>query len=279
MSTLKVNTLQTNTGSGFNIDSPLESIPSIDVTGGAVFGAGINVTGISTLGNATASTLNVSGVSTFTTVKVGTAATIDSSGVQVGAGKSVRIFGSTSGFSDIIASSAAGASELLLPNTSGTLDRLNRQWNLLQVVNGSYSTQVTSTSTSFADTGLSASITLTASTSKILVLISQQLIITSPVSFSTYYRTSAGVIVLRNSTQISNNSNADSGGRYGFHVSSSVSTGVWSSYWKGMFLDTPGAGTHTYKTQFAVGLAGNTAYAQAAGTQEQSTITLLEVAA
>jgi len=71
MSTLKVNTLQTNTGSGFNIDSPLESIPSIDVTGGAVFGAGINVTGISTLGNATASTLNVSGVSTFGNTVVG----------------------------------------------------------------------------------------------------------------------------------------------------------------------------------------------------------------
>ena len=122
MSTLKVNTLQTNTGSSFNIGSQLGVIPAIDVTGGAVFGAGINVTGvstfaggvsasqgvdatglrvtgistlgqtttagfvnagISTLGDATASTLVISGVSTFTTVKVGTAATIDSSGINV----------------------------------------------------------------------------------------------------------------------------------------------------------------------------------------------------
>ena len=114
MSTLKVNTLQTNSGSGFNIDSPLESIPSIDVTGGAVFGGGINVTGVSTfnggvdvnqgidatgllvtgittlgqanitglsnagvstLGNATASTLVVSGVTTTTNLIVGTGGT------------------------------------------------------------------------------------------------------------------------------------------------------------------------------------------------------------
>jgi len=110
MSTLKVNTLQTNSGSGFNIDSPLESIPSIDVTGSATIGGGLNVTGVSTVGvvtgatsiqatnfygsganltgiaatdNVRTSSLVVSGISTFTTVKVGTAATLDSSGINV----------------------------------------------------------------------------------------------------------------------------------------------------------------------------------------------------
>lgn len=44
---------------------------------------------------------------------------------------------------------------------------------VLQVVNASYSTEVTSASATFADTGLSATITPTLSTSKILVLVNQ----------------------------------------------------------------------------------------------------------
>ena len=62
-------------------------------------------------------------------------------------------------------------------------------------------------------------------------------------------------------------------------ISASASNQVIVGYWGGMFLDTPGSGTHTYKTQFAVGLAGNTAFAQVGAGYEQSTITLLEVAA
>ena len=45
--------------------------------------------------------------------------------------------------------------------------------NVLQVVSATYATTVTSTSSSYSDTGLTASITPTSSSSKILVLINQ----------------------------------------------------------------------------------------------------------
>ena len=153
--------------------------------------------------------------------------------------------------------------------------------NVIQVVNASYSTAVTSTSTSFADTGLSASITMSSSTSKILVLISQQFAAGGLALGAGLYRASVGVIALRNSTQISNNSGSDTAGRYGMmlSLSASASNQGFAGYWSGMFLDTPGSGTHTYKTQFAVGLAGNSITAQIGPANEQSTITLLEVAA
>ena len=153
--------------------------------------------------------------------------------------------------------------------------------NILQVVNAATSTSVYSTSTSFADTGLSASITLSASTSKILVLIKEQFGLSGLALAAGTYRTSVGVIVLRNSIQISANSTSDSGGRYGMQlsVSGSATNQGYIGYWGGMFLDTPGSGTHTYKTQFAVGAAGNNVYAQIGAGYEQSTITLLEVAA
>jgi len=44
---------------------------------------------------------------------------------------------------------------------------------VLQVVQGTYSTSISSTSTSFADTGITASITPSAATSKVLVIVSQ----------------------------------------------------------------------------------------------------------
>ena len=46
--------------------------------------------------------------------------------------------------------------------------------HVIQVINGSHSTTVASTVTSFADTGLTATITPTNNTSKILVLVNQQ---------------------------------------------------------------------------------------------------------
>jgi len=75
MSTLKVNSIEANTGSEIDINSTLGTIPSIVVSGVSTLSGGVNasqgvdatglrVTGITTLGNATATTLVVSGVST-----------------------------------------------------------------------------------------------------------------------------------------------------------------------------------------------------------------------
>jgi len=63
---------------------------------------------------------------------------------------------------------------LVLPTVNGGVpDRLNRAGNILQVVNEIYSTQVVSSTSVFADTGLAATITPTSASSKILVLVNQ----------------------------------------------------------------------------------------------------------
>jgi hypothetical protein len=85
----------------------------------------------------------------------------------------LRLNGSTSGYSEIDAPAIAGDQVFTLPTTGGTLDRINRAGNILQVVNAAYSTVVTTSSVAFGDTGLTATITPTSATSKILVLVSQ----------------------------------------------------------------------------------------------------------
>jgi hypothetical protein len=50
MSTLRVNTIQTNTTSGIDVNSPLETVPSLDVTGSVTVGSNISVSGIVTAG-------------------------------------------------------------------------------------------------------------------------------------------------------------------------------------------------------------------------------------
>ena len=61
---------------------------------------------------------------------------------------------------------------LTLPDEAGTIDTLQRAGNVLQVVNGSSSTQVTGTSTAYTSIGLSASITPSIATSKLLIIVS-----------------------------------------------------------------------------------------------------------
>ena len=59
-----------------------------------------------------------------------------------------------------------------IPDASGTIDRLNRAGNVLQVVSATYSTQVNCNTTTRIDAGISASITPTNASSKVLVLVS-----------------------------------------------------------------------------------------------------------
>jgi hypothetical protein len=58
-----------------------------------------------------------------------------------------------------------------LPDASGVIDRLNRAGNVLQVVTGTLATGTSTTSVSFVDVGLSASITPSSASSKVLVLV------------------------------------------------------------------------------------------------------------
>lgn len=175
------------------------------------------------------------------------------------------------------ASTALGADVVLnLPSHAGSLDRLERAGNILQVVNATTGTLVSNTNTTFVDTTLSASITPTSASSKILVLVNQ-----------TYYMASSGtymgngIRVLRDSTVLyqPNGDEAPSTvGSYDFYHNDTGATGN-SGYGKGSItlLDSPNTtSATTYKTQGRSYGVSTVTYQIA---EAYSTITLLEVAA
>jgi hypothetical protein len=93
------------------------------------------------------------------------------------AASAVRLYEDTdngTNYVDIIAPSAITSDRTLtIPDASGTIDRLNRAGNVLQVVQTVKTNIFTTTSTSFVDvTGLSVNITPTSSSSKVLVFLS-----------------------------------------------------------------------------------------------------------
>jgi len=137
---------------------------------------------------------------------------------------------------------------------------------VLQVVNGTTITQVNSSTSSFVDTGLTATITPSSATSKILVLVSQNGI-SKTGSDST---TGASVQLLRGASVL------NTLGRYvaqsGNTNRSSVG-GVSAS-----FLDSPATtSATTYKTQFCS--SSNAASVSVQYEAEMSYITLLEIGA
>jgi hypothetical protein len=179
----------------------------------------------------------------------------------------LRLNGSTSGYSQIDAPAIAGDQTFTLPGTGGTLDRLNRAGNILQVVNATYGTQVVSSSSAFADTGLTASITPTSSSSKILIFVNQAGLYKS--TNNTYMQ----LRLLRGSTALIDFERA------GGFTGGTGNSGFGSA--SACYLDSPATtSSTTYKTQFASG--DNSAQVIAQISQSgtcTSTITLLEVAA
>jgi len=73
---------------------------------------------------------------------------------------SIVLVGSTSGSVTLQEPAVAGTTVLTLPAVSGTVLTTTspKAGNVLQVVNVDYGTETSSTSTSFADTGLTASV-------------------------------------------------------------------------------------------------------------------------
>jgi hypothetical protein len=139
--------------------------------------------------------------------------------------------------------------------------------SVLQVVNASYGTEVAFTSTSYSDTGLTASITPTKASSKILVLVSQS------GCGKDGGNTRLGLQLLRGATVIV--TNVEKSAAYSADSGGSFVGGVSACY-----LDSPATtSSTTYKTQ------GNSFSAPGNGssrTQQDnvvSTITLMEIAA
>jgi hypothetical protein len=83
----------------------------------------------------------------------------------------------SSGGGSVTLEEAVTASNLTItvPAVTGTMLTTGNipTGSVLQVINANYSTQVSSSSSTFADTGLTATITPTSSTSKILVIVQQ----------------------------------------------------------------------------------------------------------
>lgn len=154
---------------------------------------------------------------------------------------------------------------LTLPDSTGTIDTLGRAGNVLQVVNASTTTQVSTSSNSLTDTTLTASITPTSSSSKILVLVNQAGCLKTGAA-----NTRGNLQLFRNSTSLItfesgfgwNNGTAD------------TESGACST----CYLDSPATtSSTTYKTQFSnVGATGSIVVQWVSSA---STITLMEIAA
>jgi hypothetical protein len=175
--------------------------------------------------------------------------------------------GSTSGSVTLSSPAVSGTTTLTLPTTSGTVLTNGTNTNfpagsVLQVVNATYSTQTSSATTSYVDTGLTASITPSSSSNKILVIVHQSGVMKQ--TNNTY----VGLRLLRNSTTIVQFEN-----QAGFSNNTNTNTigGCGTNY-----LDSPATTSSvTYKTQLASAGAAASALTNAGG--ETSTITLMEI--
>lgn len=151
--------------------------------------------------------------------------------------------------------------------TDGILDVDITPPAILQVVSVSNDTEVTTTSGSMVDTGLTADITPSSATSKIMVIVTQQV---GAEDSSAYYGL-ANFQTVRDASVI-----IESGPNYNFgHSSGGPLNYLHYGYYAVSVLDTPATtSTLTYKTQMETHFG--IAIAQYGGAR--STITLMEVA-
>jgi len=184
---------------------------------------------------------------------------------------SIVLQGSTSGSVTLQEPAVAGTTVLTLPAVSGTIITTGspQSGSVLQVVQSVYKTYSSRTSSTYADTGLTASITPTSASNKILVLV------TMNGCGKASSDTALALKLLRGSTDLTLIDDSIGG------TSSSVSVFVGSSSIN--YLDSPATTSSTaYKVQFAS--VSNTAAAyfnNYSGTVNTvtSTMTLMEIAA
>ena len=193
---------------------------------------------------------------------------------------SIVLQGSTSGSVTLQEPAVAGTTVLDLPATSGTVLTSASQsipkaalptGSVLQVVSATNSTQTSITGSTYTDTSLTASITPTSSSSKILVLVYQ------PYRF-TDAANGGGIIILRNSTALTT-ALTDATGPYQLYLEVAADFyGIFAA----TYLDSPATtSSTTYKTQARPYLSAGSIVLQANGNNanNMSTITLMEIAA
>ena len=134
---------------------------------------------------------------------------------------------------------------------------------VLQVVRGTFSTETETSSSSYTDTGLTASITPSSATSKILVMV------TMAGCGKGTNDTSLRLRTLRGATAIDTSNDIGYTGSSATNYIGTVSINI---------LDSPATtSATTYKTQFSSG--GNSARARICSSGSTSYITLMEIAA
>jgi hypothetical protein len=146
--------------------------------------------------------------------------------------------------------------------TAAYVNNLRGAFRVLQVVSSTTSTQLNQTTTTYADTTLTASITPQANTSKILVLVGQNGLLKTG-------NTAVKIILLRGSTVISvpTTEAGDTGAAGNAYATASA-----------FYLDSPATtSATTYKTQYATKNSGLGAYVQYGNAT--SYIVLLEISA
>jgi len=184
---------------------------------------------------------------------------------------SIKLNGATSGSVELDVPDSIGSdvSGVLLPTAAGTLDRLERAGNVLQVVYGETSSQVSLSTNSYVDSGLTATITPTSSTSKVLVLIDQSCVWAQNAGSG-----GMGIRVLRDLTVI-NEPPATT-----IPLSDYIAQAT-QHYFKytPTILDSPATTSAvTYKTQGRLAAAASASFQAGSTTKGTSRIVLMEVA-
>jgi hypothetical protein len=153
---------------------------------------------------------------------------------------------------------------------TGWGNSLSPMGGILQVVGSTFSTETTVSSGTFTDSGLSATITPKLASSKVLVLISQNILATA----SSSDRTIASIQTVRGTTVI-----ASAGSNNMLVLVDNVANGIFqhSMYYSCSLLDSPATTSAvTYKTQLAT-VSATSVRGQA--NNSTASITLLEVSA
>ena len=146
---------------------------------------------------------------------------------------------------------------------------LNVTGNVIQVVSGSTSTNVNVASTSFTDTGLTASITPSSNSNKILIIISQNVMM--DIDDNEGY---CKLQLMRDSTVI------QSQARVAMHESGGANKAKDAGPYSVTHLDSPSSTSSiTYKTQGLISSTSNNGTARFQINSSVSHITLMEIVA